>query len=95
MSDLIDRQAAINALDSINCCGWVEDSWARVSGIIEHVPSAQAERKRGRWQLDCQRLPLVYCSECGDYALRCEEYGQVKTKFCPNCGADMRGEQDG
>ena len=43
MADLIDRQAAIDALDSINCFGWVEDSWAKVSGIIEHIPSAQQD----------------------------------------------------
>lgn len=45
-SDCISRQAAIDALDSINCFGWVEDSWAKVSGIIEHVPSAQPDTSR-------------------------------------------------
>ena len=42
-NDTISRQAAIDALNSINCFGWVEDSWAKVSGIIEHLPSAQPE----------------------------------------------------
>lgn len=27
------------------------------------------------------------CSECGDYSRR-------RTKFCPNCGADMRGNMN-
>ena len=31
----------------------------------------------------------VYCSLC-DYELHTND-----TNFCPNCGADMRGEQDG
>ena len=43
MSDLIERKKAIDALDSINCCGWVEDSWEKVCSIIEHVPSAQQD----------------------------------------------------
>lgn len=43
MDDLISRQAVIDALDSINCFGWVEDSWEIVRGIIERVPAAQPE----------------------------------------------------
>ena len=30
-----------------------------------------------------------YCSECGCGV------GKHQTTFCPNCGADMRGEHDG
>ena len=29
-----------------------------------------------------------YCSECGDW----QTYG--KTKYCPRCGAKMKGEED-
>lgn len=75
--DLIYRQAAIDALDSINCCGWVEDSWAKVSGIIEHVPSAQ---RTGRWIEDSGNIA---CSECHIIWLH------RRTAFCPNCGARM------
>ena len=50
--DLISRRAAIDALDSINCFGWVEDSWKNVCGIIERVPTTQQEKeipKRVLW----------------------------------------------
>ena len=32
----------------------------------------------------------LYCSECNF-----ENWEHYKLNFCPNCGADMRGEQDG
>ena len=47
--------------------------------------SAQPERK-GKW---IERDSWLYCSECGEMALECRD-----TNYCPNCGADMRGEQD-
>ena len=40
-------------------------------------------RERGRWLLDGR------CSECLENPLTTHK------KFCPNCGADMRGEEDG
>ncbi len=74
MSDLIDRQAAIDALDSINCFGWVEGSWKTVCGIIEHVPSAQPE---SRWIPVTERLP----DKIGEYfvtALIMKKYRIIK-----------------
>ena len=43
MDELISRQAVIEALDSINCFGWVEDSWKNVCGIIERIPAADTD----------------------------------------------------
>lgn len=45
MSDLIERQAAIDALDTINSFGWVEESWEKVCSTIENVPAAQPEQR--------------------------------------------------
>lgn len=33
----------------------------------------------------------AYCSVCGDWLCASDEYA-VRGRFCPNCGADMRGE---
>lgn len=87
MSDLIDRQAAIDALNSINCFGWVEESWSVVSGIIEHIPTAQPEQQ---WIPCSERLPeigehyvsepcIVYCSNGAYGFAELEEniFGQV------------------
>lgn len=62
-------------------------------------PFAQAERMKGRWVKDeeasSQHSESIYvCSACNNM----EAWGEVEKntfKFCPNCGADMRGEQDG
>ena len=51
-------------------------------------PSAQPERKKGEWIQKPNIYGVAYCSEC-DYELHTDN-----TNYCPNCGADMRGEQD-
>ena len=46
-----------------------------------------AERRRhGKW-IPSKEPPWVDCSECGQGSV---EY----TNFCPNCGADMRGDSE-
>ena len=68
------------------------------------TPSEQSERKQGKWKPHREKsreyigTVLVnveydywFCDNCG-YRV---EKGQPMYNFCPNCGADMRGEQDG
>ena len=92
MDDLISRQAAIAFVD----CGYLrpptELAWSDkdVVDMLKRVPSAQPQRMRGKW-IDVTKTggaELWKCSECGELELE-DSY------FCPNCGADMRGEQDG
>ena len=57
----------------------------------KYEPSAQPERKKGQWMKE-DRGHVEYCAvcdQCGfDWIWSDREY----FKFCPNCGADMRGE---
>jgi len=55
---------------------------------FEKMRPAQPERIRGRWVKKPHVHGVAYCSLC-DYELHTND-----TNFCPNCGADMRGEQD-
>lgn len=65
----------------------------RIERGVYSLPSAQPERKTGRWIPHEDEDGEYYgdkCSECGEWYVM--PYG--KTNFCPNCGANMRGEQD-
>jgi predicted RNA-binding Zn-ribbon protein involved in translation (DUF1610 family) len=97
---LIDADAAIDAFKELTANGtnkgmvFGEDAVHR----IEILPSVQPEHKTGRWipdNTDYYRTKFI-CSACG-------ESEEVPTMgfgyapmwgYCPNCGADMRGEQE-
>ena len=86
MSDLISRQAAIEALDkrfdSIPMNQTTEILLLRKD--LRELPSAQPERMRGKWIDDGD--PFMW--ECGCCGYRVKRYNN--TRYCPNCGADMR-----
>ena len=74
-------------------CRYDEKLYERIMQILDErikpLPSAQPQRMRGEW-IDVTKTggaELWKCSECGELELE-DSY------FCPNCGADMRGEQD-
>ena len=39
-------------------------------------------------------VSVMQCTQCG-FIVNAVEGHMAQYKFCPNCGADMRGEQDG
>lgn len=87
MDDLISRQAAIEIVR--NRVKRFTTACVLAVTEIEKLPSAQPERKKGKW-IECEedwRHQIVWwrCSEC-NYNV------SAHYNFCPNCGADMRGE---
>ena len=91
VNDAISRQVAIVQL-SHNKTG-DDDCDVVIQNDIETIkalPSAEPERKKGKW--------IYYdpngfkCSECGGYLEI--EVGDVKMKFCPNCGSYNGGKQE-
>ena len=95
MSDLIDRQGAIDAIDQerkrTHLFNTAEDGLLHARGIIKTLPSKQlAEQKKGKWIYN----PELYPHGNGRYDCdRCGESVQDRINFCPYCGADMRGEK--
>ena len=53
--------------------------------VLAEVPSAQPERRKGRWRKGV--------CECGYDWAKDAPISSVPN-FCPQCGADMRGEQE-
>ena len=99
--DLINRQDAITAIKTLHDLrNRFSDTFdkACIIGALEEVPSAQPEQRRGKWIKNCNVAFYWKCSKCGsylicskeDYLLRENDY----PNYCPNCGADMRGEKN-
>lgn len=104
MNDLIDRRAVIDAIKNQTCLTYEEifnrclvsitdeNGWlGGIKDAIEAViglPSVQPERKKGKWIDKSGGIEGAwnYCSVCGEQAIDLYD-------FCPNCGADMRGEE--
>ena len=92
-SDAVSRRMVLDALheymdDTDYTVGYLHD-------VICNLPSAQPEEKTGEWIVisefeDCR---YVKCNQCK--MTQVFYYNKPLTNFCPNCGADMRGEQDG
>ena len=94
MRELIERQAAIDVLEAKKDKSAKGDIGCFYNTIIQNnidalksLPSAQPDRKRGKWIHKPNVYGVVYCSEC-DFELHINN-----TNFCPNCGAKMEAEE--
>ena len=86
---LIDAEA-LKELFNTECaqecdnCNYYENCIGnQYCGLIDRAPTIE-ERPKGKWI--CVRWMQYKCSEC-DY----DDIGTA-TNYCPNCGADMRGD---
>lgn len=108
--DLISRQAAVEELwkalydyedktekqfqesDELDVCDWIQhrifvQNMSDIDRqVIQTLPSAQPERKTGKWTMN-ERQIYWRCNQCNRLSM-------YRTNFCPDCGADMRGEQN-
>lgn len=93
----VEQMESLPMLELVRC-GECDEVMA-----LETLPSAQPERKKGEWIIKDN-------FETGWYRVTCSECGEDVTSvipmigflpnakalwdFCPECGADMRGEQE-
>lgn len=97
MSDPIDRQAAIDHWRSIIDATdegdrynmGFDDGLEFCISDLSTMPSAEPERKTGRW------IPVMNgrgghcCNRCNGYAPSYMNGDEHLSDFCPNCGANM------
>ena len=78
--------------------GGIKDACCDIIEKIDNLPTIEPERKRGKWSVEFSPAykggAYCECSQC-NYKFAMGAYFEPdEWKFCPNCGADMRGEQD-
>lgn len=95
--DCISRQAAVELIERMKSFHQDADD---IAEMIANMPSAQPERKRGKWIYgeDEYGIDGYHCDKCGffvlwDYAHKFINYIE-DYNFCPGCGADMREVDD-
>ena len=89
-SDLIDRKAALKAINSWR--GRFSEEYNEAiddcENSIKELPTIQPEPKEGHWKKDeSDDCPIVFqqfriCSVCGTIEMS-------ETNYCPHCGAKM------
>ena len=93
----IDADNLISVLDILSDKGGDIRYWEQLKTIVDSMPTADVQEiKRGRWIIDREfgndvmsDEQMVICSVCGKGIF----WG--KQNYCPNCGAYMRGENNG
>lgn len=101
--DLISRQEALDAIGKVadelyenikKGATFPQRQWfdgmAHAQSILEDLPSAQPERKKGEWIRNDNGT--YSCSVCQSWIPEEQHY---YARYCLYCGADMRGEDDG
>lgn len=98
MSDLIRRQDAIDMFQQLAYDDWNQgvstswaDAYAECAEMLRGLPSAEPERKKGKWITVFVEYPnktgVIF--ECP----LCWQRFKERTYFCPNCGAEMEADQ--
>ena len=89
--DLISREA-------VKAYKYHRTMYPNFEDYVDMLPSVKQEPKTGHWIMSDDGLYRPICDKCGahpwkGYIPTVEEATEV-FKYCPNCGADMRGNTE-
>ena len=94
MSRYINTGTFDDTVLRLNNQGWgiTNIDYKRMDRILFEMPTADVrENVKGEWLDTCPDEPLdprITCNKCGNTEVL------FKANFCPNCGADMRGDKN-
>ena len=88
----------MRAIDGDTLIDWIDPGHLRhpselcfseldVVNMINHAPTIEPERKKGKWIKVCEYKYQYKCDRCGETFVGAWD-------FCGNCGADMRSEDE-
>jgi len=94
--DAISRQVVLNTISELNAISFYEaqedskECYYEIRQTIKDLPSVKLqEPKTGHWIILKDEYGDVHEAVCSN----CDSNGNHKWSYCPNCGADMRGEK--
>ena len=99
-SDTISRQAALEKIRKMQTYKLFAGDdlllidQAEAQTELMMLPSAQPEHKTGHWIPVTNGRGGHQCDRCGSYAPSYQSGAEWLSNFCPECNADMRGEQE-
>ena len=102
---LIDADALIEILAEMQGLCQTKAALVQNSKIwqqVKNMPTIEPEQRTGKWidreVIDKKNVieewQSARCSVCGRYHTTPYMYYFDSYNYCPNCGADMRGEQE-
>ena len=61
-------------------------------GYVQGYEEGKNDRPKGKWIIDGHH---IRCNRCNEYICNTDREGnKIPDNFCPNCGADMRGDKN-
>lgn len=86
---LIDADWLLDVVENIIDWDTERDKNRIIHQVRELTPPVDTEPKREKW---VYQMGMIKCDQCLRAIRRIDHDGLLN--FCPNCGADMRGEQE-
>lgn len=81
-------------------CKWYDENVERTDCtdclIAEHLYNAgYRKQSEGEWKIAVDPVEAIFiCSECGYFYIEADPEAEPEYKFCPNCGAKMKGGEE-